>query len=94
MRQCYEDWLRESGENPEICFHPMLPRLYELLLPTLESRVNFINVGQRYVSLLKYLSRDNVCEHMSLVKEKIDLFDQIVGRLLDINSVLENNEGN
>lgn len=92
LQEKYKQWQISRQGNEELYFCPMLPTLYDVLLPTLESRLNFINVGQRHVSFIKYIYGDVCCDHTATIQAKIENFGHIVTKLLDINSILETQE--
>nr|UTO68723.1 UL51 [Human betaherpesvirus 5] len=71
-------------------FEPMLPRVYDLLLPSLDARLNFVNAGQKYAAFLKYVHGDcATCSHGEILREKTQLLTAIVSKLMDINGILE-----
>lgn len=83
-----------DGAPPEgLRFDPMLPRVYELTLPSIDSRLNFISVGRRHTAFLRHVygnCRD--CAHASVLQEKMALFSAVITKLLDINGILERRE--
>ena len=77
----------------EIAFLPMLPKLYDIMLPSLDARLHFINVGYRHLTYLKYLHhRANQCSHSEIIKKKIKLRTSILSKLLNVNGILEHQE--
>ncbi|UEH20504.1 encapsidation protein U35 [Elephant endotheliotropic herpesvirus 2] len=85
----YIKWLDDCGGVPDINFVQMLPTLYELLLPTLESRLNFINVGQRHETFLKFIYHAKDCSHANVVRGKVEELNATISKLLDINSLVD-----
>ncbi|APZ76264.1 DNA packaging protein [Murid herpesvirus 3] len=87
----YDDICRT--QDIEIDFVPMLPKIYDVLLPSLDARLNFLNVGNRHLSLFKYLHGCNIdCKHSAIVSEKINLLNTVISKLLNVNCILEEQE--
>ncbi|AGE09972.1 encapsidation protein U35 [Elephant endotheliotropic herpesvirus 1A] len=85
----YINWLESHNGEPDINFLQMLPTLYELLLPTLESRLNFINVGHRHETFLRFIYHPKDCSHAKVVLGKVDELNATISKLLDINSLVD-----
>ncbi|ALM25985.1 encapsidation protein U35 [Proboscivirus elephantidbeta4] len=85
----YYKWLESHNGTPDVTFVPMIPTLYDLLLPTLESRLNFINVGQRLETFLKYIYRPQNCSHAGVVRSKVAELNATIAKLLDINGLVD-----
>ncbi|AEV80416.1 DNA packaging protein UL33 [Cercopithecine betaherpesvirus 5] len=89
----YDEGLFEPDDDFEVRFEPMLPRVYELLLPSLDARLNFVNAGQKYAAFLKYVHGEcSSCSHAQILQEKTKLLTAIVNKLMDINGILEGKE--
>lgn len=74
-------------------FEPMLPRVYELTLPSMDSRLNFINVGRRHAAFLRHVYGDcRGCVHAAVLNEKMKLFTAVITKLLDVNGILEHRD--
>uniref|UniRef100_A0AAU7E254 DNA packaging protein UL33 n=1 Tax=Lemniscomys rat herpesvirus TaxID=3141920 RepID=A0AAU7E254_9VIRU len=72
----------------------MLPRIYEMTLPSIDARLNFISVGRRHVAFLRHVyGRCTDCVHAEILGEKMRLFTAILTKLLDVNGILERREG-
>ncbi|AAK57100.1 T51 [Tupaiid betaherpesvirus 1] len=85
----YERLGAAADEFP-VAFEPMLPRVYEIMLPSLDARLNFVNVGRRHAAFLRYVYGERVdCEHAHIVREKTKLLTAILTKLLDVNGILE-----
>lgn len=88
------DRLVADGNEPVISFEPMLPRIYEMTLPSIDARLNFISVGRRHVAFLRHVyGRCTDCVHAEILGEKMRLFTAILTKLLDVNGILERREG-
>ncbi|QQL09867.1 Ba82 [Baboon cytomegalovirus] len=88
-----EDGFLDPNDDFEVSFEPMLPRVYELLLPSLDARLNFVNAGQKYAAFLKYVHGEcSSCSHAQILQEKTKLLTAIVNKLMDINGILEGKE--
>ncbi|AEQ32160.1 protein UL51 [Cynomolgus macaque cytomegalovirus strain Ottawa] len=88
-----EDGTLDPEDELEVSFEPMLPRVYELMLPSLDARLNFINAGQKYAAFLKYVHGEcSSCNHAQILNEKTKLLTAIVNKLMDINGILEGKE--
>nr|QXV67806.1 DNA packaging protein UL51 [Panine betaherpesvirus 2] len=82
--------LGEAEDDLLVQFEPMLPRVYDLLLPSLDARLNFVNAGQKYAAFLKYVHGECAsCSHGQILREKTQLLTAIVTKLMDINGILE-----
>ncbi|ANC96588.1 DNA packaging protein UL33 [macacine betaherpesvirus 9] len=82
-----------SQREFEIAFFPMLPRLYDIMLPSLDSRLQFINVGYKHLAYLKYLNHQrNSCTHSDVLRKKVKLLTAILSKLLNINGILDQQE--
>ncbi|AEV80912.1 DNA packaging protein UL33 [Saimiriine betaherpesvirus 4] len=80
-------------EDSYIKFEPMLPKVYELLLPSLDARLNFVNAGQKYAAFFKYVyGQSPSCSHAEILCDKTKLLTAIVTKLMDINGILEEKE--
>nr|WRQ19889.1 MAG: protein m51 [Herpesviridae sp.] len=87
------DQLVAGGDEPVISFEPMLPRIYEITLPSLDARLNFISVGRRHVAFLRHVYGGCTgCVHAEIITEKMRLFSAILTKLLDVNGILERRE--
>ncbi|AEV80757.1 DNA packaging protein UL33 [Aotine betaherpesvirus 1] len=80
----------QEAEEPYVKFEPMLPKLYELLLPSLDARLNFVNAGQKHAAFFKYVyGQRATCSHAEILCSKTKLLTAIVAKLMDINGILE-----
>lgn len=85
----YEKFLADGRMNV-LRFEPMLPRVYELTLPSIDSRLNFISVGRRHAAFLRHLYGEcSECDHAAVLNEKMKLFTAVITKLLDVNGILE-----
>lgn len=85
----YDD-MRANGWEPELCFEPMLPRVYEIMLPSLDAKLNLVNSGRRHAAILRYCHAHQInCIHVDIVRRKIKLLTAILTKLLDINGILD-----
>lgn len=85
----YEQFYGDRGVDV-IRFEPMLPKVYELTLPSMDSRLNFINVGKRHAAFLRHVYGEcNNCSHATVLNEKMKLFTAVITKLLDVNGILE-----
>lgn len=76
--------------GPEVCFEPMLPRVYEIMLPSMDARLNFINVGRRHAAFLRHVyGVCGECGHGEILRGKVKLLAAILTKLLDVNGILE-----
>ncbi|ACE95238.1 M51 protein [Murid betaherpesvirus 1] len=88
----FERFFGDGGADA-IRFEPMLPRVYELTLPSIDSRLNFINVGRRHAAFLRHVYGGcDRCEHAAVLNEKMKLFTAVITKLLDVNGILERRE--
>nr|WEG71978.1 DNA packaging protein UL33 [Murid betaherpesvirus 2] len=92
--ECRLDALYErllaDGRLDALRFEPMLPRVYELTLPSIDSRLNFISVGRRHAAFLRHVYGPcSGCEHAAVLHEKMRLFTAVITKLLDVNGILE-----
>uniref|UniRef100_A0AAU7E1Z4 DNA packaging protein UL33 n=1 Tax=Hipposideros bat herpesvirus TaxID=3141919 RepID=A0AAU7E1Z4_9VIRU len=84
------DEMRANGWEPEVCFEPMLPRVYDIMLPSLDAKLNLINVGRRHAAVLRHMYGSQVkCRHSDVLQNKVRLLTAILTKLLDINGILE-----
>ena len=82
----------EQGREFEVVFYPMLPRLYEMMVPSLEARLNFLSVGYRHVAFSRYVHGDVDCVHREVMAQKMVLLTSILSKLLNVNGILEHQE--
>lgn len=84
------DTLARDGADFAVCFEPMLPKVYEIMLPSLDAKLNFVNVGQRHAAFLRHgYGPCANCAHADILKRKNVLLTAILSKLLDINGILE-----
>lgn len=82
-----------DDEDIEIQFLPMLPKIYDLMLPSLEARMNFINIGYRHVAFRRYTRSEDVsCTHRDIIFNKTKQLSSILAKLLNVNGILEQQE--
>lgn len=82
--------LLADGRMDALRFEPMLPRVYELTLPSIDSRLNFISVGRRHAAFLRHFYGEcSECDHATVLNEKMKLFTAVITKLLDVNGILE-----
>lgn len=82
-----------GGEEIEISFRPMLPKIYEIMLPSLESRMNFINVGYKHAALYRYVHGSGInCSHAKVLTDKTKLLNSTLSKLLNVNGILEQHD--
>lgn len=84
----YDQFYGDRGVDV-IRFEPMLPKVYELMLPSMDSRLNFINVGRRHAAFMRHVYGDCKCSHATVLNEKMKLFTAVITKLLDVNGILE-----
>nr|WEG68783.1 DNA packaging protein UL33 [Mastomys natalensis cytomegalovirus 1]WEG68919.1 DNA packaging protein UL33 [Mastomys natalensis cytomegalovirus 1]WEG71147.1 DNA packaging protein UL33 [Mastomys natalensis cytomegalovirus 1] len=88
----YDRFFGERGVDV-IRFEPMLPRVYELTLPSIDSRLNFMNVGRRHAAFMRHVYGScETCSHAAVLNEKMKLFTAVITKLLDVNGILERRE--
>lgn len=92
--ECRLDALYErllaDGRLDALRFEPMLPRVYELTLPSIDSRLNFISVGRRHAAFFRHVYGScSGCDHAAVLHEKMKLFTAVITKLLDVNGILE-----
>lgn len=84
------DTLVQNGTEFPVRFEPMLPKVYEIMLPSLDAKLNFMNVGQRHAAFLRHVyGTCTGCAHADILKRKKLLLTAILSKLLDINGILE-----
>lgn len=85
----YDEFYPE-GSEVRLCFEPMLPRVYDIMLPSLDARLNLISVGKKYAALLRYVHVGGVqCAHREVIQQKVKVLAAIITKLLDVNGILE-----
>lgn len=83
------DELEFGDREPLVCFEPMLPKVYDVMLPSLDARLNFIGVGKRHAAFLRHFHNGGVrCRHADILSEKTKLLTAILTKLLDVNGIL------
>ncbi|AFX83375.1 B51 [Murid betaherpesvirus 8] len=88
----FEKFFGDRGVDV-VRFDPMLPKVYELTLPSIDSRLNFINVGRRHAAFLRHVHGEcDGCVHAAVLNEKMKLFTAVITKLLDVNGILERRE--
>lgn len=94
LESMFERLFGVDGSGVEaIRFEPMLPRVYELTLPSIDSRLNFISVGRRHAAFLRHVYGScSGCAHAVVLNEKMKLFTAVITKLLDVNGILERRE--
>ncbi|AFK83881.1 B51 [miniopterid betaherpesvirus 1] len=85
----YDELMLDVNE-PDIRFEPMLPKVYEIMLPSLDAKINLINVGQRHAAFLRHVYGScGDCVHAEILRNKVKLLTVILTKLLDVNGILE-----
>ncbi|AGT99229.1 DNA packaging protein [Suid betaherpesvirus 2] len=84
----YQEIMQSDG-NIEIDFKPMLPKMYEVMLPSLDSRLNFINIGQKHMAFCRYIYGTHRCSHSDIVQNKTKQLNILLTKLLDVNGILD-----
>lgn len=75
----------------DLIFKPMLPRVYDIMLPSIDARLNFINVGQKYTAFVRHGKKGgcDACAHKDILLDKTRLLTAILTKLLDVNGILD-----
>lgn len=77
-------------EEIKVDFKPMIPKLYELLLPSVESKLNFINVAYRNIAFYRCeYSAESQCSHSEILSEKVKMLNSILNKLLNVSGILD-----
>lgn len=88
LDRAYDETFPDDVRIP-IRFEPMLPKVYEIMLPSLDAKLNLINVGRRHAALLRHVYGNCRCTHADIMNQKTRLLTAVLTKLLDVNGILE-----
>lgn len=71
----------------------MIPKIYDVIFPSVEARLNFINAGYKHIAFYKYIHGTCInCDHAKIIIDKTKLLSAIITKLLNVNGILEHQE--
>ncbi|AIU39262.1 DNA packaging protein UL33 [Testudinid alphaherpesvirus 3] len=88
LEELYQKYISDGTTDYKIWFEDITPSQLDVLFPTNDNKLNYINSTQKLISLFKY--KNKTCVHSELLQSKKERFKNILTKFLDLHQILEN----